>query len=157
MSHSIQPVLEKFSRALEHYPERDPFPAAASGEYDWWKQLRKMSNTVGRIRGVFEDLHERLRVYVELTDQSEQLLRLARATGSRHLREAALFLHDAVRGTYSEDLTIAQVEALGSVLETLRDFDLDREKVWAVDQSLRESGFETIPSDKFRAPQDVHR
>lgn len=157
MQHSVQPTLRKVSRFLGHYPERDPLPAAASREYDWRKQLKRMSDTVTLIGQVFEDLHERLRVYVELTDQSEQLLRLARATGSRHLREAALFLHDAVRGTYSEDLTIAQVEALGSVLETLQDFDLDREKVWAVDQKLRSSGFETVPSDKFRALQDVHR
>lgn len=149
MKYGVAPTMQHMMRLLERYGERDTIPGAASLAYEWLSQLTKVMNTVENMLKVFNDLEERLSCYVDLTQQVSELLKLARSLGNRNVRDAVLTLHDALRGTYSEDLTNTQVEAMQNAINHLYDLNLTREQVRALDRELRNSGLETIPSDKF--------
>ena len=150
MRHGISPFIRYMMGLLrQYYEERDTIPGAASAAYEWQSQLREVTNTVENMLEVFDDLEKRLSCYVDLTKQVSELLKLARTMGNRNVRDAVLTLHDALRGTYSEDLTNTQVEAMQNAINHLYDLNLTREQVRALDRELRNSGLETIPSDKF--------
>ena len=149
MSHGVSPAIRHMMKLLQRYDERDAIPGAASPAYEWHSRLRAVTNTAENMPKVFDDLEKRLSCYVDLTQQVSELLKLARSLGNRNVRDAVLALHDALHGTYSEDLTSTQVEAIQNAINHLYDLNLNREHVRALDRELRKSGLETIPSDKF--------
>ncbi len=149
MRHGVAPAIQHIMKHLERYDERDSIPGAASAAYGWQSEVRGVTNTFENMLEVFDDLEKRLSCYVDLTKQVSELLKLARTLGNRNVRDAVLTLHDALRGTYSEDLTSTQVKAMQNAINHLYDLNLTREQVRALDRELRNSGLETIPSDKF--------
>lgn len=150
--HAVAPTMRsmymKLER-LERYEQKDTIPAAASVEYEWQSVVLRTIETVTNMLNSFDELETRLSYYVKLIERSEELLKLARGMGNRHLREAALTLHDALCGTYSEELTIKQATTIKDAVGQLEDTEWDREKVRALDRTLRQQGFETVPSDRF--------
>ena len=139
----------KYMKLFGRYALEDTIPAASSAEYEWYREVMSTKETVTAMFDTFNELTERLSYYVKLIEHSDELLKLARAMGHRYLREAVLTLHDALCGTYSEDLTIEQIEAIKLIVNQLQDIKWDRQAVRNLDRSLRQQGFETVPSDKF--------
>lgn len=149
LKYGISPTIRYIMRIQEQYGERDSIPGAASLAYEWQSQLGKIMNIIENMLKVFDDLEKRLNCYVNLTRQVSELLKLARSLGNRNIRDSVLTLHDAICGTYSEDLTSTQAEAIKDTVQRLYNLDLSREQVRALDRELRKSGLETIPSDRF--------
>lgn len=147
--HGMAPTIRHIMKELERYDLKDTIPAAASAEYEWHSEVMRTIDTVTSMLNTFSDLETRLSYHVKLIEHSKELLNLARGTGNRYLREAVLTLHDALCGTYSEDLTIEQVEAIKNAVSQLQDIKWDRQMVRALDRALRQQGFETVPSDRF--------
>lgn len=142
-------TLMRHDQYLKKYDVSDTMPAASSPAYEWYSQLKKVTYTIENMLDVFDDLNNRLGCYVSLIQQIKDMLKLARSLGNKNAREAVLILHDALCGTYSEDLTRSQVETIKNVANYLDDLDLTRDEVRALDRDLRESGLETVPSDRF--------
>lgn len=136
-------------RELERYGLKDTIPPAASAEYEWHSEVMRTKETVTNMLNTFDELETRLSYHVKLIEHSDELLELARAMGNRYLREAVLTLHDALCGTYSEDLTTEQVKAIEHIVSRLQEIKWDRQAVRALDRTLRQQGFETVPSDRF--------
>lgn len=149
MKYGVSPTIRYLMKILEQYGERDSTPGAASLAYEWQSHLKEVTTTIENMLRVFDDLEKRLSCYSNLAQQVSELLKIARSLGNRNIRDAVLALHDALHGIYSEDLTSKQVEAIGNAVNHLYDLNLDRESVRALDRELRESGLETIPSDRF--------
>lgn len=147
--HVMAPTIGDIMKILERYDLKDTIPAAASVEYEWQSEALRTMGTVTNMLDAFDELETRLSCYVKLIERLEELLKLARGMGNRHLREAVLTLHDALCGTYSEDLTIEQAATIKDAVGQLGDTEWDREKVRALDRALRQQGFETVPSDRF--------
>lgn len=149
MEYGVRPMLALVARHMElANVEKDTIPAAASAEYEWEDQVRKIVSTTEKMLSAFEDLEIRLKYYNSLIDQTRELLKLTRFIGEPTLRSAVLVVHDALCGVYSEDLTRTQAELIVSALDRLENLEWDREMVRALHRELRASGFETIPSDK---------
>lgn len=149
LKYGISPTMPYMTQLLQRYGERDAIPAATSLAYEWSSQLREITNTIENMLKVFDDLEQRLSCYANLIQRVNELLKLARSLGNRNNRDAVLTLHDALCGTYSEDLTSTQVEAIDNAINHLYDLNLEREDARALDRELRKSGFETVPSDRF--------
>jgi len=149
MEHTVQPILKQFAKHLEYHPIKDPIPGAASAEYEWLSRITELTKTADQISSSFDDLATRLSCYSTLIDQTNNLLKLARSVGDRHLRTAVLTFYDALCSKYSEDLTRAQFDVIKEVLKQLKNHKWNVETVRTLDKLLRETGFETIPSDKF--------
>lgn len=147
--HGMAPAMRDIYKKLERYEQEDTIPPAASVEYEWQSVVLRTIETVTNMLNSFDELETRLSCYVKLIERLEELLKLARGMGNRHLREAALTLHDALCGTYSEDLTIKQATTIKDAVGQLEDTEWDREKVRALDRTLRQQGFETVPTDRF--------
>lgn len=149
MKYGVSPTIRYMMKLLEQYDERDSIPGAASAAYEWQSEVMRTMDTVTNMLNTFDGLETRLSCYVKLIEHSSELLKLARGMGNRHLRESVLTLHDALCGTYSEDLTIEQAEAIKDAVSQLKDIKWDRQMVRALDKTLRQQGFETVPSDRF--------
>jgi len=149
MKYGVSPTMQYMMKLLERYDERDSIPGAASAAYEWQSEVMRTMDTVTNMLNTFDGLETRLSCYVKLIEHSSELLKLARGMGNRHLRESVLTLHDALCGTYSEDLTIEQAEAIKDAVSRLKDVKWDRQMVRALDKTLRQQGFETVPSDRF--------
>jgi len=149
MRYGVAPAIQHLMKHLERYDERDSIPGAASAAYEWQSEVMRTMDTVTNMLNTFDGLGTRLSCYVKLIEHSSELLKLARGMGNRHLRESVLTLHDALCGTYSEDLTIEQAEAIKDAVSRLKDVKWDRRMVRALDKTLRQQGFETVPSDRF--------
>ncbi|MGB2798914.1 MAG: hypothetical protein WBC82_03615 [Dehalococcoidia bacterium] len=141
--------ISTLKRVFEQYDVKDTMPAASSPVYEWHTQLNKVADIVENILEIFDDLDKRLNCYINLIKQVKDLLKLARSLENRNVRDVSLALHDAIHGTYSEDMTIKQVKAIQSIVKNLYDLNLSREQVRSFDRDLRKSGLETVPSDRF--------
>jgi len=145
----MAPMLRHIAKEMERNELKDSIPAAASVEYEWRNAVLRTIETVTSMLNTFDELVTRLSCYVKLIEHLKELLKLARGMGNRYLIGSVLTLHDALCGTYSEELTSKQAEAIEGVLNQLYDLNLTHEQVRALDRQLRKSGLETVPSDKF--------
>jgi len=152
MRHGVQPAIGRLSKAFEYlvgHEEKDAAPPAASAEYEWQSEAKKVLKAVEDMTRDFDDLSTRLSHHVAVIERIRELLKLARSMTNRSLRSAVLTVHDALCSIYSENLTLAQTEAAKEAVQRLQNLNWDREMVRALDRTLRDHGFETVPSDKF--------
>ena len=147
---AIQPLLSRFAREIEGLPSSVESPPASSARYELSIKLKELLVTIENIVNEFQDLRVRLSHYTAFQRQMGELLKLSRIRNNKVLRSAFLTIHDASYSVYSEDLTFQQAEVLLDWIVRLRDIPtVDKDSVRSLDRSLREAGFETIPSDKF--------
>ena len=149
----FRPMVSKMARVIEGVPNSVEAPAAASARYDLNLKLRQALSVSEKVIGEFDDLSARLSYYTDLQRQLAELVKLARARSNKDLRDALLTLHDASYSVYSENLTISQMELLCHWINQVHDGRVDRENVRNLDKALRDAGYETIPTDRFRFSQ----
>ena len=146
MEHAVRPALAKLVR---YHEERDPLPAAASAEYEWQREAKKVLKVADDLIVDFDDLQIRLSQHVAITEKIGALLKVARSMNDKNLRSAVLTVQDALYSVFSENMTLEQAESIRQVLEQLQEINWDRKRVRELDKSLRNAGFETVPSDSF--------
>ena len=142
--HGIRPMMAKLASALEHLPEKDALPAAASPDYDWALAARRLTSVFMQLRAHFDDLDQRLESHVKLLDTLKSVLPGARKR-NKATTEAVITVLDAATSVYAEDLTAEQLDVLERAIGMLGSRQLNRDQVVDLDAMLLNAGFETIP------------
>ena len=116
MEHAVRPALAKLVR---YHEERDPLPAAASAEYEWQREAKKVLKVADDLIVDFDDLQIRLSQHVAITEKIGALLKVARSMNDKNLRSAVLTVQDALYSVFSENMTLEQAESIRQVLGML--------------------------------------
>ena len=98
----------------------------------------------------YVDPDERLNDYVLLVSKLKDLIDKSRTIENRFFFRAVLMIYDALCCMYAEELTQEQLTTIQTCVVKLQEPDWDKDKLRSLDRQLRTSGFETVPSDRFR-------
>ena len=148
-------ISPKFVRRKARIISSEEDLPVSSAKYEFNSKVNDLLSIGKEMLVDFDDLFTRLLLYTSLQRQLGDLLETARTLKSKELISAILTLYDAAHSVYSENLTNEQLEVLRKSAKQLQGASANRELVRALDRSLRHAGFETVPSDRSKYPQNA--
>lgn len=149
--HGVRPTLAAMAKHM--WSEKDVLPPASSVEYELFDRLAEIENIARVIIDHYADLDERLNDYVLLVSKLKDFIDKTHTIENRFFFRAVLMIYDALCCMYAEDLTQERLTTVYTCVVKLQEPEWDKDKLRSLDKQLRASGFETVPSDRFRVQE----
>ena len=108
--------------------------------------IREARRVLEKAVAEFSDLETRLHYFMKVKEQVSRLCDVLRVSGDKYAAQTADVLYDALRFSWSEDLDLTQLGAVGSVLNMLASDGMRIADAISADRILSEVGLDSIPS-----------